>query len=1004
MERESDGLVTELVHVPFSKGQVETADPKLLPTGLLREAVNVRFRADGRLGSRYGYEDVGVDVLGESDVTPHDLAAFNDQQLVLANGDRVLVRIEQSKSWKALDDGNAAARSLRVLSDVDVVARPPLQNQSTGADVAVNSSGWACMVWVVPVSSVKYVVALVVRLSDGAVLCHQRVDATEDSEAVRVIAIGTKFFLFHIDDTTNDLECWSLDTASAGAFTSAGQVVAAASIHNSWEFDARDDGASHFVVAWRSDATHIAWEKQAIAAIGTAVGSRQSVVANGKLALAVTNGSHVAVVNIPSTGNVEVRTWNESTQAIINTTTIDSGGNAVGQPWVELNSGSTSAMCSWGATATGVNATHPEWRYRTVNPASHALGTLTSTIGARPASGNFYLPSGETGLWLVDTDSVERGYTFVRFGASRTAEPEGLIAKPFAATSALVNERRSKVVSLGSGAFGWAALQLPVNADPTASPLDTLPVLYRFQVEKQQRVRTARLGGNLYFAGGVVMVFDGARMYEQDFCSTPVFDEFTAQTGGGTLVSESIYTYARVLEWYDAQGQRLFSAPSTPVQASLGVGNNQVRLEMSPPFTRKLDAAMGGASVNDIIYRSKTDGTVLRELTRLKWSRGQTTPQSYTDATDDCGCDGNPIVYTQGNRGAVSGPLEHISPNACDYIWAGRNRIILGRREGVQWSLKFGNEGDAVRFSSDQAFFWPLPGVTGVASLDERWIIFTADAIWEVTGEGPDDDGVQGEFSPPRKIPSDGGCIDSRCLVEIPAGLVYQQSSDRLYLLPRGGGAPIWFSQAVRTTLAAYPTITSGVYCRRDNTLVFTCNNTGGTHGVLCVHDMRSGDWYVDELDGTPAVLGAAAWSGTHAICSSTFVRQQSTAFADVSTGITMRIKTGSIRAFGTNGWGKYHTLTLLGEYRAACVIGARFSFNEGKSFTTLDSKTLAAPLAAGDAKVLKWSLPRARGQAAVVEFTCTSATPGEGFVFNAFTLEVEPSQGPPRLAEEDRA
>ena len=1003
MERESDGALTELIHIPFAKGQSETADPKLLPTGLLREAENVRFRADGRLGSRYGYASVGVDVLGESDVTPHDLASFNDQQLLLANGDRTLVRVSGSKTWKALDDGQAAARSLRVLSGVSAVARPPLQNQSSGADVAVNSAGWACMVWVTPILTVKYVVALVVRISDGAVLCHQRVDATEDTEAVRVIAIGTKFFLFHIDDTSNDLEAWTLDTASGSAFASAGQVVAAASIHNSWEFDARDDGSSNFVVAWRSDATHISWEKHVASTLAVS-GSRQTVVANGKLALSVTNGSHVAIVNILSTGNVEVRTWNESTQALINTTTIDSGGNAVGQPWVELNASSTSAMCSWGATATGVNATHPEWRYRTVNPASHALGTLTSTNGARPASGSFYLPSGESALWLVDTDSVERGYTFVRFGVSRTGEPEGLIAKPFAATAALVNERRSKVVSIGSGVFVWAALQLPVNADPTASPLDTLPVLYRFETEQQGRVQRARLGGNLYFAGGLVMVFDGARMYEQDFVSTPVFDEFTPQTGAGSLIGGTTYTYARVLEWYDAQGQRLFSAPSTPVQAVLAALNNQVRLEVSPPFTRKLDAAMGGASVNDILYRSKSDGTVLRELTRLKWSRGQTTPQVVTDALDDCGCDGNPILYTQGNRGAVSGPLEHISPNASDYIWAGRERMILGRKEGVQWSLRFGTEGDAVRWTSDTAFFQPLPGVTGVASLDERWIIFTNEAIWEVTGDGPDDDGVTGQFSAPRKIPSDGGCIDSRCLVEFTGGLVYQQSEDRLYLLPRGGGSPVWFSQAVRSTLASYPVITSGVYCREDNTLVFTCNNSGGTHGVLCVFDLRMGEWYVDELDGTPAVLGAAAWSGTHAICGSSFVRQQSTtSYADVAVGITMRIKTGSIRAFGTNGWGRYHTLTLLGEYRAACVIGASVSFDEGKTFTTLDSKTLTG-LTAGDAKPLKWSLPRSRGQALVVEFTCTSATPGEGFVFNAFTLEVQSAEGPPRLAEGDRA
>lgn len=992
--------MTSLVHIPFGKGQNETADPKLLPTGLLREAVNVRLRADGRLGCRYGYESAGVDVLGDSAVTPQDLAAFDDQQLLLASGDRSLVRIETGASWKALDDASAAARSFRILSDVEAIARPPLQNQARAADVAVNTAGFACMVWTVPAGAVRYVVALVVRVSDGVVLCHQRVDQTEDAEAVRVLALGTKFFLLHVDDSTTNLECWTLDTATEGAFTlAAASLIASASIHNSYEFDARANGSSEFVVAWRSSGTQISWENFS-SALAT-VGSRITVTANGKLSVDAINNGHVAIANITSTGTVECRTWNEAAQTLVSSTTVDAGTDAVGQPWVQLLSG-TVAMVSWGATATGVNATHAEWNYRTINPTSHALGTLGSIAGARPASGSFFMPSGETGLWLVDVDSVERGYTLARFGGSRTPEPEGLVAKPFAATAAIVNERRSKVVSLGSGAFVWAALTLPANADPTAADLDTLPTLYRFEVEQQKRVQRARLGGNLYFAGGLVTLFDGARYYEQDFCTTPTFDEVTEQTASGDLVSESIYTYARVLEWTDARGQRLFSAPSTPVQAELAAGQNTVRLEVSPPFTRKLDAAMGGASVNDIIYRSKTDGTVLRELTRFKWSRGQTTPQSFTDDTDDCGCDGKPIIYTQGNRGAVSGPLQNDPVNACDFIWAGRERIIIGRRDGVQWSLRM-NETDAVGFSNNSAFFKRIAGVTGVASLDERWLIFTEEAIWEVTGPGPDDDGLSGEFSAPRRLPSEGGCIDSRCLVEVSAGLIYQQHPDRLYLLPRGGGAPVWFSQPVRATLAAFPVITSGVYCRRDNTVAFTCNDTLGTAGRLVIHDLRSGDWYVDELSTTPAVHGGEAWGGAHAICGSSFVWVQTEGFADPGdAAIPMRIRTGAIRPFGVNAWGQVHTVTLLGELRAACTVNCRFSVDDGATFTTLTAHAVTGT--AGDPVRLQWSLPRMRSDHIVLEWTTSSEAPSEALAFNAFTLEVAAADGPPRLGSSSRA
>lgn len=992
--------MTQLVHVPFAKGQNEGADPKLLPTGLLREAVNVRFRADGRLGCRYGYESVGVDLLGGGSVTPQDLAAFNDQQLALAGGDRSLVRVETGASWKALDDGLAGARSLRVLGAVDVVSRAPLQNQSTAADVAVTSSGWACMVWCVPrVAGAFHASALVVRVSDGAVLALQRVGVVKSSESVRVVAVGTTIFVLGIENTSGDIEAWSLDTASASTFTSRGQLIDTLNVHSSFVFDARQNGTAEFVIAWRSGATTISWENFTAATLATQ-GSRQTVTANGKLSVDAVNGATIAVANITSTGTVEVRTWNEATQALIGSATVDSGTDNIGQPWVELNAAGSSAIVTTGATETGTNATHPAWRYRTVVAASLALGTLTTTVGARPASGAFYMPSGEPGVWLVDTDTIERGYVLTRFGGSRTAEPEGLVAKPFAATAALMTFRRGKVASLGSGAYLWATLV--VNGDPSAATLDSVPVLYRFEVEQQERVPSARLGGDLYFAGGLITLFDGVRYYEQDFPFTPVFDELTPLTSTGALEPSSVYTYSAVLEFVDSQNQSIFSAPSTPRNVTMAAGNNTVRLEFHAPFLRKLDAAMGSTNVNLIVYRSKTDGTVLRELVRLKWTNGSTV-LSYTDLIDDCDLDGKAIIYTQGNRGALSGLLQNDAPNGARYIWPGRDRLILGRRDGVQWSKRLFN-GEGIAWSNQSGFFSSIAGVTAVASLDERWLIATKDAWYEVTGEGPDDAG-NGEFLAPRRVPAEGGCIDSRCMVEVSGGLIYQQDPDRLFLMPRGGGAPIWFSQAVRSTLAAYPTITSGVYCRRDNTVVFTCNDLTGTSGVLVVHDLRSGDWYVDELDDLPPVRGASAWGGAHAICGSSFVRLQTQLFADVAATIGMRVLTGSVLPFGTNAWGWVYNVVLLGEWRSDCTVTLRISYDDGDTFTTLTAQSLlTAEYDEGDPVRLQWTPSRQKTSNVVLEWTIeATGSPGEALVLNAFTLEVEAADGAPRLRAEDR-
>lgn len=994
-------MPTTLIHVPFAKGQNEGVDPKLMPQGVLRRAVNVRLRADGRIGCRHGYSNAGVDVLGGGSVAPHDVLAFGEQQLILAGGDRSLVRVETGASWKALDDGKAAARSLRVVSDVEAIAAPPLQNQCQAADVAVTSNGWAAMVWTTPVSSSTYASAMVVRVSDGVVLCTERLAVVKSAEAVRVVAVGTSVYVLLIDNTSGDLEVFSLDTASEGAFTDRGQLIDAADISSSYTFDARANGSAEFVVAWRRTASGISWENFTASTLAT-VGSRQTATANGKLSVAAVNGAVVAIANITSTGTVECRTWNESTQALIGLATVDSNTDNTGQPWVELNAAGSSAMVTWGATVTGTNATHPAWRYRTVNTATLALGTLTTTAGGRPASGSFFLPSGETGLWLVDDDTVERGYVCTRFGVSRTAEPEALLAKPYAATSALMTGRRGKVIEIATGEYVWCPLVVPETADTTASPLDCGPVLYRFKCEQATRAASARLGGGLYLAGGLVSTFDGARYYEQDFCWTPIFDELTAQTGSGALTSSCIYTYSAVLEFVTSQRERVFSAVATPRNVTMGVGNNQVRMEFHAPFLRKLDAAMASTNVNLIVYRSKADGTVLREVARLKWANGLAVI-SYTDTADDCDLDGAPVIYTQGSRGALTGLLQNDAPNACDYMAVGRDRVVVGRKDGVvQWSKRL-FMGETVAWSNQSGFFSRVPGLTALASLDERWILFTADGIWEVTGEGPDDTG-QGEFSSPRRLPSEGGCTNALSLVEVSGGLFYQQSDGRLFLLPRGGGSPVWAGQPVRDTLEAFPVVTSAVYVRLDNAVYFTCNNSGGTEGRIIVHDLRTGDWYVDDLDGSPVVLAGAAWSGVHVVAGSSFVREQTTGYADVAAAIAMLLETGSLFPFGVNAWGLIHDLVLLGRFESACTVEARYSVDDGETYEALTTHALSGYDAQEPVRIA-WSLPRLRADRVVFEWTITATgSPGAAFSPTAFTLEVEPAEGPPRLPADVRA
>ena len=75
-----------------------------------------------------------------------------------------------------------------------------------------------------------------------------------------------------------------------------------------------------------------------------------------------------------------------------------------------------------------------------------------------------------------------------------------------------------------------------------------------------------------------------------------------------------------------------------------------------------------------------------------------------------------------------------------------------------------------------QAFFLRLDdcpdGITGLGQLDDKLIIFTPTRIYYVSGDGPNDTGLQGGFAVVR-IMADAGTTDARSVLSYPDGLFY---------------------------------------------------------------------------------------------------------------------------------------------------------------------------------------------------------------------------------------
>ncbi len=162
------------------------------------------------------------------------------------------------------------------------------------------------------------------------------------------------------------------------------------------------------------------------------------------------------------------------------------------------------------------------------------------------------------------------------------------------------------------------------------------------------------------------------------------------------------------------------------------------------------------------------------------------------------------ILYTQGANGAVSGQLDHFGCPPCRCIWAGRSRMIAGglaKENRVRWSNLF-FQSEATSWPEFPSFCADIDEpVTAVAALDDTWVVFSANSIWLISGQGPDSMG-SGSFEDPLQLLSGIGCRTWRSLVATPEGLMFQASDGQIYLLARGSYQVSVISLAIRDSLA----------------------------------------------------------------------------------------------------------------------------------------------------------------------------------------------------------
>lgn len=995
-------MAKRIVELPFLRGQDEGVDPKLLaavaPQGTLMRAVNVRLRKDGRLGTRRDYDALPMTAYAGT-LVAYDLVNFDGRLVALGDckgrgyPSDVFGYVASAAGWAGSEnDGDKRFGEATKLRDMGRL--PATGSSCTYLDVAA-TGGYVCLVSSDDLASYVHVF----KASTGETLLVER--STTNLFWPRVVAVGGVFYLGGLTSAGTSINLRSINPATQTATQTLSTPFGVANAIVAWDLTANVAGTEIVAAVARTGPT------TQIQRISTAGATLQTIAGPATLEDFVTvynDGTRIHFVDVVDTTRiVRISTYAVAGGALQNgPTTLFSGATSLQQASIAARDASNVRVFG---QIDSTNTVNP--RSVDVNIATHALTAansrwdssyLTTKAFAKVFGANAFADHYFGGRF-VDPDCTN-------FLGSQGSEMV-IASKEHYTGAEELRQLPHLAVDASTGRMYWPQVVQDVDALGTA-------LVTEWELASTDRMQTASIGGHLYVASGAPLVYDGREVAESGFEDAPVIYSVTGSNGAGLLTPNGLYSVAVTWEKTDALGHLHTSAPSAIGQVTLGPSEDTITVVCSSPHSIRRNVknqAFGGA-VKVVVWCTSANGTVLqRGALQFATNAGFGDTITLTVLGPDSTLEAEEVLYTQGARGALSGPLPFECPLPSRYIWASKERLLAGGQpygpqvqesralfpnEPIQWSLGLG-------------FFATVRGdVTAVAILDEQRYVFTAEEVFSVPGEGIDDTG-NGTLGPPVKLPSECGCIDWRSMVEIGAGLLFQGDRDKIYLLPRGGGSPVWVGQPVRDTLAAFPVITSATFCRADQTVCFTCNAADGESARIVVFDTRAQTWFIDEPalgegGDTETYRASCAYQGRLVVALQDGTVKMQSASETPNTDIPVTLETPDIRPGGVDGWAQIYGVSLLAEYRGPCVLRMSYSVDCGQSYTPARQYTLTG-LAVGERVRKTWTLGPFQAESIRVMFTTTAlpGTPTAGIVWNSFAVIAEPVEGLARVPAESQ-
>lgn len=344
-------------------------------------------------------------------------------------------------------------------------------------------------------------------------------------------------------------------------------------------------------------------------------------------------------------------------------------------------------------------------------------------------------------------------------------------------------------------------------------------------------------------------------------------------------------------------------------------------------------------------YRWSVAQQVYYQFTSVTSPLLNTTTADYVTIVDDlsdAAILGNAIIYTTG------GVVEDIAAPASTVSCLYKSRLILvdAEDQNLLWYSKQVIESTPVEMSDLLTIYVaPTSGaqgstgaITALSAMDDKLIVFKKDAIYYITGNGPDNTGANNDFSDPIFITASVGCTNPNSIVLSPAGIMFQ-SDKGIWLLGRDLsttyiGAPVeGFNSQMIESAQVIPGTNQVRFLLADSS-------------ITLMYDYYFQQW------GTFTNLSAISstlYNGAHTYLNDKGVvyQEQANTYIDGSAPVLMSFTSSWMSLAGLQGFERFYFLYLLGTYHTPFKLSVQLAYDYNTSasqFVTVSPNNYSAP------------------------------------------------------------